>query len=153
KHLLELLATEREQNRNLVDLCWFRIGEDYLREQNAPEAEKALRQAAAIPKAKYLLTRVLTRTGRAAEAVTILEELDHQFPPTIDVNLMRSWAEELLGHAQAAIAFDERSLRTGKLLRFTDPVYRSVEVRRARMGSIAWYNQSLELENQGNLKE
>jgi tetratricopeptide (TPR) repeat protein len=153
QRLLGLLAADPSPNKSLADLCWYRIGEDYLREQNAQEAEKALRQAAAIPKARYLLTRVLTRTGRAAEAVAILEELDRQLPPTIDVNLMRSWAEEALGHHQAAIQFDERSLRTGKLLKFTDPFYRSVEQRRARMGSMAWYNQSLELEGQGKLAE
>jgi len=153
QRLLEVLAADPSQNKSLVDLCWYRIGEDYLREQNAPEAEKALWQAAAIPRARYLLTRVLTRTGRAAEALTILDELDRQFPATIDVNLMRSWAEEILGHREAAIAFDERTLRTGKPLGFSDPFYRSVELRRARMGSIAWYNQSLELENQGRLEE
>src|SRR6266516_3110705 len=55
--------------------CWLNIGQDRLREENVPEAIEALRKAPDIPRAKFLLSRVLIRSGRAKEAIILLDEL------------------------------------------------------------------------------
>src|SRR2546426_8392528 len=55
--------------------CWLNIGQDRLREENVPEAIEALRKAPDLPRAKFLLARVLIRSGRAKEAIGLLDDL------------------------------------------------------------------------------
>src|SRR4030095_16052596 len=77
--------------------CWLNIGQDWLREENVPEAIEALRKAPDIPKAKFLLARVLIRSGRAKEAISLLDDLLRASPGMVECNQMKSWAEAELG--------------------------------------------------------
>src|SRR2546423_9511876 len=133
--------------------CWLNIGQDCLRAEEEGAAIDALRQAPDLPKAKFLLARVLIRSGRAAEATLLLDELLRQAPDTIEFNQMKSWAETELGHAETATTFYERSLRCREPLVKWDPTYREVQLRRKSMGSQAWHEQSLELAAKGQLEQ
>ena len=133
--------------------CWLNIGQDRLREENVSEAIAALRKAPDIPKAKFLLSRILIRSGRAKEAGALLDELLRDAPGTIEYNQMKSWAETELGDPEAAEEFYERSLRSREELSKWDPTYQEVLRRRKSMGSQSWHEKSLQLEAQGKLQE
>src|SRR5207302_7505950 len=127
-----------------IQYCWLNIGQDRLREENVPAAMDALRQAPEIPKAKFLLARVLIRSGRAKEAIALLDDLLRDSPGVIEYNQMKSWAEDELGDQDAAQEFYERSLRSRQELSKSDPTYQEVLERRKTMGSQAWHEKSLQ---------
>jgi len=133
--------------------CWLDIGQDRLREENVPEAIEALRKAPEIPKAKFLLARVLIRSGQAKEAIVLLDDLLRGSPGMLECNQMKSWAEAELRDQAAAQEFYDRSRRSQPGLSNWDPTYREVLNRRKATGSQAWHEQSLQLEAQGKLPE
>ncbi len=131
--------------------CWLNIAQDRLREENVPEAIEALRLARELPRAKFLLARVLIRSGKAKEAVTLLDDLLRGSPGMVEYNQMKSWAEAELGDQAAAQEFYERSRRSQQQLSKWDPTYQEVLKRRKTSGSQAWHEKSLQLESQGKL--
>ena len=133
--------------------CWLNIGQDRLREENVPAAIEALRRASNIPKAKFLLARVLIRSGQAKEAIALLDQLLRDAPGMVEYNQMKSWAEGELGDPEAAQEYFERSLRSRQELSKWDPTYQEVLQRRKNTGSQAWHEKSLQLEAQGKLQE
>jgi tetratricopeptide (TPR) repeat protein len=133
--------------------CWLNIGQDWLREENVPEGIEALRKAPDIPRAKFLLARVLIRSGRAKEAIILLDDLLGGSPGMVEYNQMKSWAEAELADQEAAREFYDRSLRSQQQVPKWDPVYQEVLKRRQTTGSQAWHEKSLQLEAQGKLPE
>src|SRR2546425_1751839 len=133
--------------------CWLNIGQDRLREENVPEAIEALRKAPDIPRAKLLLSRVLIRSGRANEAIILLDTLLRESPGMVEYNQMKSWAEAELGDQEAAQELYDPSRRSRQELSRWDPTYQDVLKRRQTMGSQAWHEMSLQLEAQGKLPE
>jgi tetratricopeptide (TPR) repeat protein len=133
--------------------CWLNVGQDHLREGNVPAATDALRKALSLPKAKFLLSRVLIRSGRAKEAVVLLDDLLRESPGMVEYNQMKSWAEAELDDPDAAQEFYERSLRSRQELSKRDPTYQEVLKRRKSIGSQSWHERSLQVESQGKLQE
>ncbi len=91
--------------------CWLAIGLVHLRLGALEEAEEALNKAGELPHARLALARRLTRSGRAAEARRLLDEVLREFPADLYANQLRGWAEEELGSFAAAVPFEERSRR------------------------------------------
>lgn len=91
--------------------CRLNIGLIQLRLGEYGPAEQSLREASSLPRAKMMLARRLMRSGRADEAVTLLDDLLRQFPDDLHVNQLRGWAEEERGHPSAAWPYQDRSLR------------------------------------------
>ncbi|PYM14657.1 MAG: hypothetical protein DME18_06255, partial [Verrucomicrobia bacterium] len=133
--------------------CWLNIGQDRLREENVPAAIDALSKARDLPRAKFLLSRVLIRSGRAKQAISLLDDLLRDAPGMVEYNQMKSWAESALGDQDAAQEFYERSLRSRQELSKWDPTYQEVLERRKRIGSQSWHEKSLQLEAQGKLQD
>ena len=133
--------------------CWLNIGQDRLREENVPAAIDALSKARDLPRAKFLLSRVLIRSGRAKQAISLLDDLMRDAPGMVEYNQMKSWAEAALGDQDAAQEFYERSLRSRQELSKWDPTYQEVLERRKRIGSQSWHEKSLQLEAQGKLQD
>src|SRR6185436_1746478 len=133
--------------------CWLNIGQERLREENVPEAIEALRKAPDIPRAKFLLARVLIRSGKAKEAIVLLDDLLRGSPGMLECNQMKSWAEAELRDPAAAQEFYDRSRRSQPGLSNWDPTYQEVLNRRKTAGSQAWHEKSLQLEAQGKLPE
>lgn len=136
-----------------IEYCWLNIGQDRLREEKVPAAEAALRQCLNIAKARLLLARLLTRTGRAAEASTLLDPLLRDGPDLIDANELKSWAEAELGHAEAARDFSERALHSARRPQLYDPTYPAVRARREQFGSLGWMHAAEKLEEKKQLDE
>jgi len=98
-------------NSDYLLFCWLHIGMNYLRLEEIESAEKALRRARRIPEAKMLLSRLLIRTGRANQALPLLDELSQQFPEAHDVDLMKSYAASEQGDRRVARRLQELALR------------------------------------------
>ena len=98
-------------NSDYLPFCWLHIGMNHLRLEEIESAEKALRKALRIPEAKMLLSRLLIRTGRANQALPLLDELSQQFPDAHDVDLMKSYASSEQGNHRAARRLQEMALR------------------------------------------
>ena len=138
----EGLVTKPYDPTVLGQYCWLRIGEDKLREENPAEAEKALRLANLLPKARLLLARVLYRSGHAEEASQLMDEMVQQFPGFMDFAQMKSWAEAELGHLDNARTFDNLALRSDKRPPLWDITYPEIRARREKFGSLRWFNLS-----------
>jgi tetratricopeptide (TPR) repeat protein len=137
-----------------VAFSWLGIGEDFLREENVPAAIEALRHADDIHMAKFLQARVLIRSGRAPEAVNLLNDLLSKDPDVLDYNQMMSWAQAALGNQVAAQDYYERSLRSGRTMNKMYPTYYSeVLKRRNAIGINALMESSLRLQAEGNIQE
>jgi tetratricopeptide (TPR) repeat protein len=153
ERVLARLDPARPEFQDTIRHCWLNIGQDRLREEHTTQAETALRQAIALPKAKLLLSRNLIRAGRAAEALPLLEPMVGETPDLLDSIQMLSWAQAALGQTNSAWQHEERTARTSRTLSKWDPLYQQVLLRRQRMGSEAWHQTSLELSKQGKLEE
>ncbi len=97
---------------SLTPHCWYMLGRDRLREEDALAAEFFLRKAEDVPAAQIMLSRVLIRAGRADEAMPVLDALLRVHPDSLSANQKKAWAEESLGNLQSARTFDEMSLRS-----------------------------------------
>jgi len=136
-----------------VSYCWLNIGQDRLREENLPAAIDALKKAQGIPKAKFLLSRLLIRSGKSDQAVVLLDQLLRDHPQVGEYHQMKSWAEAELGNTDQAQDSYDRSLRAPQPISKWDPTYQEVLRRRKAMGSEAWHEKSRMLETQGQLAE
>ena len=92
--------------------CWYMLGRDHLRDGNGRMAELALRRCAhEEPQATIMLTRLLTRTGKADEVQPLISNLVKQQPTNMVANQWKSWAEEALGNHEVAEHFEHMTRR------------------------------------------
>lgn len=140
--------------QKLADYCWLGIGLDRLREEDWAAAEPALRKAAVLPRARLMLARVMIRVGRAEEASRLLDGMLRDFPGSMDINQMKSWAEAELGHRDAALHHREVVLRSTELCSLGDFTFPTInEVRSRCPGSFACFLRSSTLLKAGRLEE
>lgn len=92
-------------------LSWYCIGLNRLREEQQEEAEKAFRAAAGFPSAEYELAKLLVRSGRADQALPIIEKLTRDDPQSIRYWQLRASAAEELGDLAHVDDFHERADR------------------------------------------
>lgn len=110
-HHAAALAASSNADQALLRTCWYQIGRCYLREENAAEAETALRRIADFPPAAYHLARLLVRTGRAAEAAVLLDERLAQQPNSLKLLQQRARAAEAMQDSESARRFRARAQR------------------------------------------
>lgn len=144
---------ERVPSALAIQYCWLAIGQDRLREEQIEPAREALRQAPDLPKAQWLLARVMIRSGDAEKAIPMLDRLLLKNPEILELNEMRAWAAEELGHAEEALRFQDLALRSSRHLERMEPTFQSVQKRRDAMGASAAYHQSIAAEKKGQLEE
>ena len=99
-----------------VDICWYGIGLNLLREEKVIEAEKAFRTGGDFFPAEYELARILVRSGRAKEAVPMLDHLIAVQPETQNFYQLRARAALALGDLKAVTGFQERAERAADFL-------------------------------------
>ncbi len=90
-----------------VSVCWYCIGLNMLREEKVTEAESEFRTAEDFFPADYELARILVRSGRAEEAVPILDHLIVIQPKTQKFFQLRARAAQALGDFEAVADFQE----------------------------------------------
>ena len=91
--------------------AWIQLALDGLRQDDIQQAEQALRQSGRQPIAQLALARILMRTDRVAEALTVLDQLLEDFPGSMRAFQLKSWAYGKLGNSQLARENYELSLR------------------------------------------
>ena len=91
--------------------CHYHAGRCYLREESLAEAEAEFRKIPDFPPAALQLARILIRSGRAEEAIPLLERLDAGFPGAIRPLQLRAAAERELGRTAEAADYVFRAER------------------------------------------
>ena len=81
---------------DLSQTCWYQTGRCFLREDNTVDAEAAFRRIEKFPPAVYQLSKILIRTGRADEAVPLIEEYLAATPNCLKFLQLRGKAAEAL---------------------------------------------------------
>jgi tetratricopeptide (TPR) repeat protein len=79
--------------------CFYFIGRNYLREENAVEARNAFTQAGDLAAARYELARLDLREGRVESAASILDELLNEHSGCLQLCQTRARAATLLGQS------------------------------------------------------
>lgn len=87
--------------------CWYGIGRNLLRQEDAANAEAAFRKAGDYLPARHQLIRMLVRADRGSEAIPILDELVSLYPNESTFYQLRSRAREQTG--DVAGAFEDRA--------------------------------------------
>ncbi len=86
--------------------CWYGIGRNFLRQEDAANAEKAFREATDYLPCRHQLIRILVRSRRAAEAMPMLNDLIIHHPNESSFYQLRAKARAQLGKNEGA--FDDQ---------------------------------------------
>jgi tetratricopeptide (TPR) repeat protein len=87
--------------------CWYGIGRNLLRQEDAANAEAAFRKAGGYLPARHQLIRILVRADRGSEAIPILDELVSRYPNESTFYQLRARSREQTG--DTAGAFEDRT--------------------------------------------
>tara|TARA_R110002111_G_C6005121_1_gene373744 strand:+ start:1888 stop:3291 length:1404 start_codon:yes stop_codon:yes gene_type:complete len=80
----------------------YAIGRNYLRAENAAKAEEIFRQNAGFQPADYQLAKLLVRSGRSEDALSIIDRNLKETPNSLLFNLLKLQALEYLGRTAEA---------------------------------------------------
>jgi tetratricopeptide (TPR) repeat protein len=86
--------------------CWYYIGRNWLRLEQAEQAREAFRKAGDHPLARYELARLLVRSGQPEEAISVLDRLTAEHPKAVQPYLLRYRIEALRDSPLAAVYAD-----------------------------------------------
>ena len=86
----------------------YEIGKNYLREENAERAEEAFRKNKDFQPAEYQLAKLLVRSGRAEEALPIINSNLSDIPNSLNFLFLQSRALEELGRKEEALQAAEK---------------------------------------------
>lgn len=119
---LGLLAEAASQFRRAAELaspddsakCWYNVGRNYLRADNAGFAEEAFAKAPDSHYARYQLAKLLTRSGRAAQAVSLLDGILAKNSETVQPLWLRARIAETFGKGDDAVNFFDRFERASR---------------------------------------
>jgi tetratricopeptide (TPR) repeat protein len=139
-----------DSRRDGASDVWIQLALDALRQNDPQQAEQALRQSGNQPIAQLALARLLMRTERAAEAITVLDRLLEDVPGSLRALQLKSWAHERLGHSREARENYELSLRHVQVISMLTPVRLHDEQMHQRYGPGRLMVESGRLEQQGN---
>jgi tetratricopeptide (TPR) repeat protein len=135
-----------------VSSCWYCIGLNLLREEKVTEAESAFRTARDFFPADYELARILVRSGRAEEAVPILDRLIVIQPKTQKFYQLRARAAQALGDSEAVADFREQAERASERLP-SDGITRFLKTLSREHGLERWYQEGQDLVQKGHFFE
>ncbi len=80
----------------------YLVGREYLRAENTEQAAVELQSSEPLPAAMYELAKLDLRSGKPAEAIVRLKQIEAELPNVYAPHLLRAQAEEQLGHADVA---------------------------------------------------
>lgn len=97
-----LTQAVEQADDELSRTCWYQIGRCYLREEKAEEAEAAFRRVRGFHPASFQLAKLLIRSGRADEAIPLIDEVLAAVPNSLKMLQQKRYAAEALGKAELA---------------------------------------------------
>ncbi len=133
--------------------CRMMLAEDRLREENVAEAESRLREASPSPESTVLLARLLMRSGRVREAMPLLDQALDFSPGDLRLRQMKAWAEQELGHTEAAASQRALALRSRDVMPRKDSVTAQDEQIRQEFGGLRLLRQSQQMEAEQKWEE
>jgi tetratricopeptide (TPR) repeat protein len=133
--------------------CWYYIGRNHLRLENADEARQAFQQAADQPSARYEFARLLVRAGHSREAVPLLEQLAAQYPKAVQPYLLRCRIEALQGGFLEGVYADRAALAPDVLPSPWYPQFARQEEVHDQLGVAGEWRACKELLEQGRFTE
>ncbi|SFI23723.1 tetratricopeptide repeat protein [Planctomicrobium piriforme] len=86
----------------LTQYAWSAIGRNLLREEKADEAEAVFRKTARIQAHSLQLAKLMIRSGRAAEALPVIEEGLKQYPQSLEFRVLKYEAFKALNRPEDA---------------------------------------------------
>lgn len=104
-------AVAEVADHDLSRTCWYQTGRCFLRQDNMVDAEAAFRRIEKFPPAVYQLSKILIRTGRADEAVPLIEEYLAAVPNCLKFLQLRGKAAEALDDLKTAEKMRDRQDR------------------------------------------
>ncbi len=107
--ILEQVASMSDDE--LSQTCWYQIGRGYLRLEKVQAAEQAFRRIETFPAAAFHLAKIQVRTGRAKEALPLIEQSLKQFPNSLKFIQLQARAAEALGDMETAQELYDRESR------------------------------------------
>ncbi len=102
-----LLADNHASVNEARARCWYGIGRNLLRQEDAENAESAFRKAGDYLPARHQLIRILVHEDRDSEAIQILDELVSRYPNESTFYQLRARSREQTG--DTAGAFEDRT--------------------------------------------
>jgi tetratricopeptide (TPR) repeat protein len=133
--------------------CRLLLAQDRLRENDVTGAEKLLREIPDAPEATVLLARLLVRSGRAAEAATMLDRWLAANPDDLRARQMRAWAAEELGDLATAETQRQAAVRERDFGHRRDASSQRDEQVRQEFGRAQALAKVQQLETQGKWDE
>jgi tetratricopeptide (TPR) repeat protein len=108
----QFVAAAGLSDDELTVTCQYQIGRCLLRQEKIDEAERVFRQISTFPPAGFMLAKLLIRGDRAAEAVSLLEQLMGRLPESHKLMQLRVQAAEALADAETAQRYGDLINRT-----------------------------------------
>lgn len=118
--------------------CWYHIGVNHLRMDDAQQAEQAFGRAGDFPAAVHARAKLLARSGKAAEAVALIESLRREVPMDIHTEMLAVQVFRELNQPVEIAKAAERAERSQQKLRLSDH-WEYLHPIRARYGMMAQY--------------
>lgn len=134
------------------DDCWYLIGRNCLRTEDASAAQAAFVQAGSQPSARYERARLLARAGKTAEATAILDRLTAEFPDALQPYLLRHRIELLNASPAASVDADKAARAPGRLPTPFDDDWKRLEDTYDRLGLPAEWLACRHLIARGNVE-
>lgn len=100
--------------------CHYRIGRNFLREENVEEANAALQRSGDLPQALYLQAKNALRRGDISEATRLLDRLERQMPDAIQTIQLQAECHSALGRTEQAAEFISRLERVQERMDLND---------------------------------
>ena len=126
--------------------CLLALGED-------AAAEKELRAMGDDSQARLVLSRILLRSGREAEALRLLSIVAGEYPNGIEPYAMTAWGAEALGDPAGARGVQLRAQRSQKNIARNVLIREEDLRRRQKYSNHAFHVRSLQLEGAGRVAE
>lgn len=145
----QLLDSKEAQ---LKRTCWYQIGRNLLREEKLEEAEAAFRQIAEFPPAAYQLAKLLIRTDRVEEGVSLVEHQLTHSPNSLKFHQLLAYAAESQENEALAWQLHQRALRAEYVLTLEYSMS-YIGLFRGRYGIQRQLAECLQLKSTGSLDE
>ncbi len=84
------------------DHCWYQVGRNLLRQEKIEDAEKLFRNDSNYPSAAYQYAKILIRSGRAEQALPVIDRVLKFVPTSLKFQSLRLHACEELGMQREA---------------------------------------------------
>lgn len=137
-------ATRDRDGNDAKGRCWYGIGRNYLRQEDALNAEKAFRAGIGYAPCRRQLIRILVRSKRASEALPMLDQLIARNPTENCYYQLRARARTQSGDVKGAAEDWAHVERATSHLR-TDAIIEELQIEAGNVGLYREFQEATKL--------